>query len=133
MLRNIFSDQFIKYMFVGGAATLVDLSIFQSLISFCNINCNYAYLSGFLVSVFINFVLCYRLVFINEKVNFFHALIKHYLASSTGMILNFVLFQFWISFIFQTPLFAKISASTITFACNFLMFKWFSFYTKNNI
>ncbi len=121
-------EQLLRYMLVGGAATLIDLSLFSILIYIYSMHYNIAIVAGFFVGVFVNFMLCNAFVFSRGKISFRNALARHYAASMAGFVINFTLFQFWQeAVVSDRPVLGRIVVAALTFVFNFFAFKRFSF------
>lgn len=128
MVKSKTLEQLLRYMLVGGAATLVDLSLFSVLIYIYSIHYNLAICAGFFLGVFVNFMLCNAFVFSLGKISFKNALMRHYIASLAGFLINFTLFQFWQEAVISTrPILGRIVVAALTFVFNFFAFRRFSF------
>ena len=133
MIKSKMLEQLLRYMLVGGAATIVDLSFFGMLIYFFSFNYIIAAILGACLGVYINFLLCDAFVFKRGNISFRDALTRHYIASSGGIIINLMLFRFWErSIISGQPILGRLFAAALTFVLNFFVFRRFSFLNKAN-
>ena len=125
--------QLLRYMVAGGAATCADISLFTILIYNYNIHYNFAMILGFCIGTLINFILCNLFVFKRSSISVYHALVRHYMASFAGFMLNFSLFQLWqIASDSSHPVFGRIVVAALTFVFNFFAFKKFSFIDRSS-
>ncbi len=128
--KDFLSLQFLRYAIVGGTATLIDIATFYYFINNFALGIHIPFILGFLFGVLANFILCAIFIFETKKINMPAALLRHYVASSFGATLNWVLYQV-IVYLFQSGLIiARCAACAITFGLNFLMFKYFTFKQK---
>lgn len=124
--------QLLRYMVVGGLATCADISLFSFLIYYYGVHYNLAMIFGFLLGTLINFLLCNWFVFQRSTSSIYNSLIKHYMASFAGFMLNFTLFQLWqLASASQHPVLGRIVVAAFTFTFNFFAFKKFSFSDKS--
>lgn len=126
-MNKIFSKHLLKYMIVGGIATIVDITIFKQLVSMLHIDYRVALVGGFTGGVFINFILCNAFIF-ERTSSFWHACFKHYCASFGGLVLNQLGMILLISGLqFPHLVLSRIIVATATFVINFWLIKTFTF------
>ena len=124
--------QLLRYMVVGGAATCADISLFYFLIYHYGIHYNLSMIFGFCIGTLVNFILCNWFVFNRSTISIYNALIRHYMASFAGFMINFTLFQLWqFASNSANPVMGRIVVAALTFTFNFFAFKKFSFLDKS--
>jgi putative flippase GtrA len=120
--------QIVKYILVGAIATAVDMGLFWLLIEYGSMHYSYALFIGFIVGAFINFYLCNLFIFNRGEQSFWHACLKQYGASATGLFLNQLGLFIAVSwFNCHRLLLARIIITACTFMINFLLVKYFVF------
>ncbi|MGC2310869.1 MAG: GtrA family protein [Candidatus Babeliaceae bacterium] len=126
--KKIVKPRLVRYMFVGGIATLIDAFIFNYLMEFGGLHYFWALSISFPCGVLVNFTLCTLLVFEHKNHPLWQTLIRHYIANLGGFALNNVFISFLLSVMYvKSFLFARIIAAACTFLLNFIVIKKFVF------
>lgn len=139
-----FWDVFL-YVFVGGVATLVEWVVFWFCLQAFGIPQTtpqrWVYIAiAYIISTFANMVLARLLVFRHAKISKLKETILIYIASGIGLSLNLVLMELLLSFILVTSIaaektifemYAKMIATIIVLAWNFLIRKYYIYRQKS--
>ena len=113
---------FVKYSVVGGIAFLIDFSVFYMAVTFVEIGYFVSGIYGFVVGVFVNFVLARKYVFydcskVKGTVEFFGV----YFISGVGLFIHQLTIYMLVEFAGSDVYIAKILASIIVLLWNYSM------------
>lgn len=112
------------YFIVGVLATLVEWIFFYLFNSICSFHYQLATILAIVISTFSNWMFGRIIVFQKaEKKNLFVEIAKIYLASIVGLLLNMLIMWFLVEKNNIAELIAKIIATCIVFAYNYLIRK----------
>lgn len=114
--------QFMQYLAVGGLATLVEWGFFYLFSVAIGINYLLSTALAFIVSTFSNWLFGKCIMF-REKGNVLLELLKIYLASIVGLLLNLVLMWLLVEQITADEMLAKMITTAIVFGWNFCIRK----------
>ena len=111
---------FVKYSVVGGIAFLIDFSVFYMAVTFVEIGYFVSGIYGFVVGVFVNFILARKYVFydcskVKETVEFFGV----YFISGVGLFIHQLTIYMLVEFAGSDVYIAKILASIIVLLWNY--------------
>ena len=111
---------FVKYSVVGGIAFLIDFSVFYMAVTFVEIGYFVSGIYGFVVGVFVNFVLARKYVFydcskVKGTVEFFGV----YFISGVGLFIHQLTIYMLVEFAGSDVYIAKILASIIVLLWNY--------------
>lgn len=127
-MKKIFTKELVRYMIVGGIATLIDALIFLGLTQFLLLPLYPAFFISFSLGVIVNFTLCRSYVFKQKPLSLWRSVLRHYSASLSGFFMQLSLLFCLISiFKFPYPVIARIAVAGCTFILNFLIIKRFVF------
>ncbi len=118
------AKQFILYLIVGGIATVVEWIAFYMLDSIASINYAISTTIAFIISTFANWA-AGRLLMFKGDGKIVAELIKIYLTSIAGLIMNLVIMWIAIEFIGIPNFISKVIATGIVFFWNFIIRKLF--------
>ena len=120
--------QFLCYLVVGGAAFLVDLSIFITLMKF-GFGVLVASTVGFVVGTLVNHVLSVHLAFLGGRFSRAHEVARLFAVALIGLALTTALI--WVFLVLElTPVVAKCLAVVIVLAWNYLGRRLFVFHRR---
>lgn len=123
-------SQLLRYLFVGGIATTVDVAMFALFSQVFLIDYRIAIVLGFSFGVLTNFSLCNWLVFPGKRSPLWLVFLRHYLASISGLLSNEIMMISLVEvFHFKNLVLAKIMSSAVAFVLNFTTKK---LYVYNN-
>jgi putative flippase GtrA len=110
----------VSYFFAGGAAALVDWSVFWGLISGLGVHYLIAAVISFMIATLVNYILSVRFVF-QSGVRFSrrHETALVYLVSAIGLGINVLVLQLLVSAFSVHLLVAKIAATGVVFLWNY--------------
>ena len=112
----------IKYLMVGGTAFIADFSVFYTTINFFDINYFISGIYGFIVGVFVNYLLARKFVFYNHnKIKKTTEFFGVYLISAIGLSIHQLAIYSFVEFINIDIYISKILASIIVFLWNYNM------------
>ncbi len=116
--------QFILYLIVGGLATIVEWAVFYLLDNIMAINYMIATAIAFIISTFANWLFG-RIILFQKTQNTAKEIIKIYLTSIAGLIMNLLIMWIAIETFHMNEMLSKIIATCIVFFWNFLIRKLF--------
>ena len=128
-LKNKNVRQFLSYLVVGGAATIVEWTLFWLLTYPVKLNQNLSYTVGFIFSTFVNMWLGRKLTFKNAKVinqsenqklNIIKETTLIYLVGVVGYVFNILLLNLFTEAFHFKAMPAKMLATGIVFFWNYL-------------
>lgn len=118
----------IKYFFVGGAAALVDVSLFFVFVKILNLNYLMVGFITFILATFINYYLSIKFVFISgKKFKKLQEIILIYFVSSISLLLNLCLLFIFHEFFLVEVFFSKLIVTLLLFLFNYAMRKYIIF------
>ena len=120
----LYAKEFLLYLFVGAISTIIEWIFFYVLNSALNINYLLATSFAFIFSTFGNWFLGRVLIFKNKNLYLLKEILKIYFVSLIGLCLNLIIMFFAIEKFNVKNIFAKILATGIVFAWNFLIRKY---------
>ena len=126
-MRQHFNNM-VKYIFVGGAATCVDLSLF--LVFAVWLGLNYLVIGGvgFLIATWVNYLLCIRFVYASgTRFSSRGEVVGVYLVSSGGLILHELLLYFAHESFGLHIFLAKVAAIGLVFFWNLSLRNFYIF------
>lgn len=115
--------QFFMYLVVGGLATIVEWGFFLFLNSFCGLYYQLATTLAFVASTAANWFFGRLILFHPMKQNTIKELLKIYVVSIIGLLMNLIIMYVAIELIGLKALYSKIIATGIVFIWNFLIRK----------
>jgi putative flippase GtrA len=118
--------QMSRYLVVGGAAFLVDLSFFLLLIA-AGLPVLLASATGFVIATLVNYVLCYTFVFTRGHYGRAGELTRLFMVALTGLVLNTLCVWVFITLMPLLPVLAKAAAVPFVFAWNYFGRRLFVF------
>lgn len=125
MKNNFFqTKEFLLYLFVGAISTMIEWIFFYLLNGMLNINYLFATSFAFIFSTFVNWFLGRVLIFKNKSLYLIKEIFKIYAVSLIGLFFNLVIMFLAIEKFNMQSMFAKILATGIVFAWNFLIRKY---------
>ena len=125
MKNNFFqTKEFLLYLFVGAISTMIEWIFFYFLNGMLNINYLFATSFAFIFSTFVNWFLGRVLIFKNKSLYLIKEIFKIYAVSLIGLFFNLVIMFLAIEKFNMQSMFAKILATGIVFAWNFLIRKY---------
>lgn len=123
----------IKYFFVGGAAALVDWSVFALLVKYFNYPWFVAGASSFMLATLVNYVLSIKHVFASgTRFTRNKEVFLTFFVSFIGLVINQLILWQGIEFYLLDPLLAKIMATGVVFFWNFAARNYFIFKPTTN-
>ena len=118
--------QIFKFVLVGGISFIIDFMVYAVMCNVFHIHYIIAGVSGFSISVIVNYILSMRFVFESkENVRKDKEFIVFVVLSLIGMLLNSVVLFVCIELIFMHNIPAKIVATTLVMVYNFVTRKIF--------
>ena len=118
--------QIVKFIIVGGIATIIDWSVYYVLYNFLNINPLIANILSFTVSVVYNYIASVRWIFnVNENNSKQKMFIVFIVFSVIGLILTELLIYLGVDIMSIDALLVKIIATAIVMVFNFITRKIF--------
>ena len=118
-IRHDFVKRFATYFLVGGICAVTDLVLFYAGINAFGLHYLTAGTISFLLATGLNYLLCVRYVFDGGNRSRGALVILVYLVSAVGILVNLFVLGTLIEFADVNPVFAKITATGITFFWNF--------------
>ena len=123
-------EQIIKFVIVGGIATIIDFSIFHILHNILNANVVYSNVIAFSISVIYNYIASVKWVFeVDEKKSKKKQLVFFFALSIIGLLINTIIVHLWVDILhFDSKiqsLFGKAIATGIVMVFNFVTRKIF--------
>lgn len=113
------SSNFIKYLFVGGSAALINWAVFFIFNDIFNMYYIFAALISFVIATLWNFIFAKKFIFTSSKHTLFRETFFIYLASFLGLLIDIVTLYICVQFLNFAPLVGKIVASGSAFIFNF--------------
>ncbi|HLC38913.1 MAG TPA: GtrA family protein [Patescibacteria group bacterium] len=132
MVKMIMSKQFLKYIMVGGLATLLDFIFLYILVEFVHLHYLLAAIISIVVIVWISFSLNKFWTFANSEKKYFQQFIKYIISHSVGLAINLLILASLVQFFHLWYLFAKIFATFAAAVTNFWLVKRFIFLAKDD-
>lgn len=125
-MKNNFlqAKEFLLYLFVGAISTMIEWIFFYLLNGMLNINYLFATSFAFIFSTFVNWFLGRVLIFKNKSLYLIKEIFKIYAVSLIGLFFNLIIMFLAIEKFNMQSMFAKILATGIVFAWNFLIRKY---------
>lgn len=120
----LYAKEFLLYLLVGAISTMIEWIFFYVLNGALNINYLLATSFAFIFSTFGNWFLGRLLIFKNKNLYLIKEIFKIYFVSLFGLCLNLIIMFFAIEKFNMKNIFAKILATGIVFAWNFLIRKY---------
>lgn len=120
----LYAKEFLLYLLVGAISTMIEWIFFYVLNSILNINYLLATSFAFIFSTFANWFLGRLLIFKSKNLYLLKEILKIYFVSLIGLCLNLIIMFFAIEKFNVKNIFAKILATGIVFAWNFLIRKY---------
>jgi putative flippase GtrA len=113
-------NRLIRYLFVGGAAALVDFVLFAALVKLSGLAWYYAAMVSFTLATLVNYMLSIRFVF-ESGARFAkqHEIALVFLASAMGLMVNQAALYGLIALAGLNPLLSKAGATGAVFFWNF--------------
>ncbi len=121
--------ELLLYLIVGGIATIGEWAIFY-LLDLGAVHYALATVIAYLLSTFLNFLAGRLLVFKENRPPFLQEIASIYLASILGLLLNLLIMWIAVDLLSVNEMLAKILATAIVFAYNFLVRKLLIYKTK---
>lgn len=113
-------ENIIKYSIVGVMAFVVDFSVFYAAITFIEFNYLIAGMCGFMVGVFVNYILARKYVFHHSnRVKKTVELVGVYAISAVGLIIHQVAIYILVEFVNEDVFVSKAIASIIVLLWNY--------------
>jgi putative flippase GtrA len=130
LLAGYLEFKVVRYFFVGGAAAVVDLSLFFIFAWLLGFNYLLVGVGAFTVAAIFNYLLSIRYVFVSGarfcgRKEFAWV----YLVSICGLLLNQIILYISVAVLHQDMMLAKIAAIGLVFGWNYLARKHFVFKT----
>ena len=125
---NCLEFKIVRYFFVGGAAAVVDLSLFFIFARLLGYHYLFVGAGAFTVAAVVNYFLSIRYVFISGtrfRGNKEFAWV--YVVSAVGLLLNQIILYIGVDALHQDMMLAKITAIGLVFGWNYLARKHFVF------
>ena len=120
----LYAKEFLLYLLVGAISTMIEWIFFYVLNGALNINYLLATSFAFIFSTFGNWFLGRLLIFKNKNLYLIKEIFKIYFVSLFGLCLNLIIMFFAIEKFNMKNILAKILATGIVFAWNFLIRKY---------
>lgn len=118
----------VKYFFVGGAAAVVDISLFIIFAKFLAYNYLLVGAVTFLVATFVNYILSIKFVFQSgQKYKKQKEILLVYLVSAFGLAFNLVILYVCHDLLIVEVTLSKLIATALVFFWNYLIRKYFIF------
>ncbi len=137
MLKNSFLPKFfanclefkiVRYFFVGGAAAVIDLSLFYIFARFLGYHYLLVGAGAFTVAAVVNYLFSIRFVFVSGVRFCGHKeFVWVYVVSAVGLLLNQLILYIGVDALHQDMMLAKIAAIGLAFVWNYLARKHFVF------
>ena len=121
-MKNKTIRELFLYLIVGGFATVSEWAIFF-LLDRGAVHYVFATIIAYLLSTLINWLAGRLLVFKKSNLPFFKEIASVYLASIVGLLLNLLIMWVAVDLLSVNEMIAKIAATAIVFAYNFLVRK----------
>lgn len=123
LLSGSVSKEAIRYIFAGGAATVVDIAVLMFLIEL-GVNWLYSACAGFFFGSLANYFLCIYFVFDFRRIsNQIHELLIYLIFSLFGLLIYISLMFVFIEMLGFAPLLVKIFVAIVCCIINFSMRK----------
>ncbi|MWV61972.1 GtrA family protein [Helicobacter saguini] len=116
---KILTSNFIKYLFVGGSAALVNWAVFFIFNDILKFHYLFAGFLSFIIATLWNFIFAKKFIFINSKHTLFKETFFIYLASFLGLLIDMSMLYVCVQFFLMPPLLGKILATGLAFIFNF--------------
>lgn len=113
--------QFLKYLLVGGGATLVEWALFWLLDERLEMHHQWATVAAYTVSTFVNWGLGRLLVFKESKRGAAAEIAGVYLAAAVGLLLNMGIMYLLVDALGWNEMLSKVLATGLVFVWNFLI------------
>lgn len=124
LIKKLLNNQLVSYLFVGGGATLVEWLFFWIFDSALGIQYLVSTILAMIVSTFSNWLFGRLWTFRNaEKQNIALEIGKVYATAAVGILLNLLIMRILVGNCGMHDMIAKIIATLIVFAYNFLIRK----------
>ncbi|QLI80988.1 GtrA family protein [Chitinibacter fontanus] len=119
-LSRHLSRQFLSYLFVGGAAFVVDYSSMIFLVERLSFNYIAAAISSFMIGLLVNFFLCRKYIFSSIINSLQMEFMLFFITGITGVILCLSILHLLVSVYHINYKDAKLVATAVVFVFNFL-------------
>lgn len=124
----------IRYLFVGGIAAVVDISIFSIFAKILGYNYIFICAISFTIATFVNYILSIRFVFESCVRNSKRSeVILVYVISAAGLLINLVVLYICISILHVEKIISKVIATGIVFFWNYFVRKYYVFNSNGTI
>ena len=123
MSNYFLSKQFLKYVIVGLLGTGLDFLILFLLVEYLHLFYLLAALISILIVFWISFSLNKYWTFRKKEGNYFRQMLKYLLAHSVGVGINLAILTILVEIFGFWYIFAKVIATTVVLAWNFLVTK----------
>ncbi len=120
----LYAKELLLYLFVGAISTITEWIFFYLLNGILNINYLLATSFAFVFSTFVNWFLGRMFIFKNKNLYLIKEIFKIYGVSLIGLFFNLIIMFLAIEKFNMKSMFAKILATGIVFAWNFLIRKY---------
>lgn len=118
----------IRYLFVGGCAAIVDISIFFIFAKLLNFNYLLVSSASFIIATLVNYLLSIKFVFTtNARFKTKTEVFLIYLISSVGLLLHLLILYLFIDQLYFEKMLAKFIATGSVFIWNFTARNYFVF------
>jgi putative flippase GtrA len=111
--------QLVRYFFTGGAAAIVEWTVFFITNGLFGVHYLLAVVISFITATFVNYTISIRYVFERGKYKGFTEVSLVYLVSFIGLLLNLLLMYIFVSIIAMHPFVSKVIATGMVFMWNF--------------
>ncbi len=118
--------QFLRYFFVGGTSSVIDLLVFIVLIEYVGLHYLIAAFFGYMIGLIWNYILCIVWVF-ESKHSRTKEIVLVVLVTLGGLLWTELLLYFFVEFIHIIPIIAKIIVLWIVLLWNFGMRRHYVF------
>lgn len=127
----LIEQKIIKYLFVGGCAAGVDLSIFFIFAKLLNLNYLIVSSASFIIATYVNYLLSIKFVFKkNSRFETKTEIFLIYLISSLGLSIHLIILYTFIDQLYIEKMLSKIIATASVFIWNYTSRNYFIFKEK---
>lgn len=131
LISSLFLVQFMKYFMAGGAAAIVEWSVFWVSTARLGIHYLVAVVISFILATMVNYILSSRFVFGRSRRRQTVEVLLVYLVSAVGLGLNSLLMWILHGNLQLNAMFAKVISTGIVFLWNFSTRRWFIFQSRD--
>ncbi len=125
------SAKIVKYLFVGGCAAIVDISIFFIFAKLLNLNYLLVSSVSFIIATLVNYLLSIKIVFIsNVRFKTKTEVLLVYFISSLGLLMHLTILYIFIDQLLFEKMLSKFIATATVFVWNFSARNFFVFKKK---